>query len=43
MGQTKPSKEQTELSKISEFEVLMIYIKDVGLEEMGLDQSDMVA
>ncbi|KAI6184700.1 hypothetical protein M3Y97_00624300 [Aphelenchoides bicaudatus] len=41
MGSLKPSKEQTELSKLSEFEVLMQYMRDMGFEDLGLDQIDM--
>lgn len=42
MGSLKPSKEQTELSKLSEFDVILIYMRDMGFEDFGLDQIDMV-
>lgn len=42
MGSLKPGKYQTELSKISEFEVILIYMKDMGFEEFGLNQTDLV-
>lgn len=42
MGSLKPSREQTELSKLSEFDVLLLYMRDVGFEDMGLEQLEMV-
>lgn len=38
----KPDAEQTIMSKMSEFEVLMIFLKDSGLSEMSLTDLDLV-
>jgi|EndMetStandDraft_6_1072998.scaffolds.fasta_scaffold3108590_1 hypothetical protein len=43
MGMLKPDAEQTIMSKMSEFEVLMIFLKDSGLIEMGLSEIDLVS
>ncbi|KAI6195993.1 hypothetical protein M3Y94_01056100 [Aphelenchoides besseyi] len=41
MGSLKPSVQQTAMSKLSEFEVLLIFLKDSGFPEFGFTELDL--
>jgi hypothetical protein len=43
MGILKPNKQRMEISKLAEYQTLILYLKDCGYRELGLREIDLVS